>query len=237
MNKIKKYISWSDFFESLVSQTSELATPEILNNPNTIAIKYGLKVTSDLLIKLFTNFKKEHARGSVISINDFSQKQHASFQELLKILSEQIIDDDKFKALQSIFFKGISKDSTEKDQVLALEFLSTLQKISVTEILILKANFEIANKEIKSEVTKAQLDHGIEHRDSWYRAVSTQMGYGHEMFSLVSKYEENLENQGFISKRIEMDRLQSQFPPTKNFRLTDMGYKFCEFITNYTSNE
>ena len=58
------------------------------------------------------------------------------------------------------------------------------------------------------------------------------MGYGN-LDSIVEKYEENLEVLGLIAPRIDIERSRNTFNPTQHFRLTEMGYKFCEFITNF----
>jgi hypothetical protein len=58
------------------------------------------------------------------------------------------------------------------------------------------------------------------------------MGYK-GLGAMVSKYEENLTSLGLISPIHNNANLKDTFVQTQKFRLTDMGYKFCEFITNY----
>ena len=58
------------------------------------------------------------------------------------------------------------------------------------------------------------------------------MGYG-DFDAIVGKYESNLETLGLISRRAEDNRFAKDFEPTQKYRLTEFGYKFCEFMTRY----
>ena len=147
--------------------------------------------------------------------------------ELLKVLAQELPDKERFKALKSIFFTSIAKGASEEDEMLAYEFIQTAKKLSGIEILILKANYEIAEEGLGDTNSMA-----FQNRDTWRREITKKMG-DEKYKALVRKYERNLEDLGLISPRGEMDRLQNNFEATHHFRLTEIGKKFCEFITEF----
>jgi hypothetical protein len=198
--------------QDMVVEFPKLLTPKVIENP----------------IEPVVNFLQGVAtRGISRFLEDYRQQKDAG-----KFIGHEVPDEERMKALKSIFFYGTRKDATEQDEILAYEFLQTAKRLSGTEILILKANFEISNGQISETVPRHALPNANDHRSTWRKVIAKQMGYG-DMDSVVTKYEHNLESLGLISPRLEMDRLQAQFEATQKLRLTEMGYKFCEFITNY----
>lgn len=189
-------------------------------------------IKGGLLTQLGKEIEKYRKEGSIKEDYFATHKSRASLYELLKFLDEKVPDEELFTAIKSIFFSGISKDATKHEEALSYEFLQTAKRLSGTEILILKANFEIAKGNLSKAVPEENLGNAKSDRNSWMRIIAKQMGYG-DLYSVVTKYERNLESLGLISPRIEMDRFQHRFETTAKFRLTDMGYKFCEFMTKY----
>jgi len=63
----------------------------------------------------------------------------------------------------------------------------------------------------------------------WLHLISEQIG--HNIPSLVEVYEENLERLSLITARPHSDR--SGIGKSAYFRLTELGYKLCEFINKY----
>ncbi|MEK7554837.1 MAG: hypothetical protein AAB518_02545 [Patescibacteria group bacterium] len=189
-------------------------------------------IKGNLFTQLSREIEKYREEGKIKENYFATHKSRASLYELLKFLDEEVPTEELFIAMKSIFISSISKDSTEFDESLAYEFLQTAKKLSGTEILILKANFEIAQNNISEAVSKDAIHDGNSRRHIWWRVVARQMGLG-ELYSIVQKYEKNLESLGLISPRNERENLADMFEPTQKFRLTEMGCKFCEFITRY----
>jgi len=231
--KIKKGNVIKTSFE-LAPYAMSLFNPEIISDPQKVIAGVLVNMVTYLTKKLFSEYKQKTKKGVLKKVDKIStEKPILTFIDLLKIINEGKIEEERFIAMKSIFFSGISKNSTQHDEILAYEFLQTTKKLSSTEILILKANFEIAQGNISKAVPKEQMKNGESHRSTWQRIIAKQMGYG-DLYSIVAKYELNLESLGLISHRQEKDGLQGSFEPTgKNFRLTEMGYKFCEFMTKY----
>lgn len=187
-------------------------------------------IQGNLLTQLGREIKKYREEGKIKEDYFSTHKNRASLYELLKFLDEEVPDEELFVAIKSIFLSSISKKATKDDEMLAYEFLKTAKKLSGTEVLILKANFEIARD--KESIPDRASVMGIRVRSAWRKVIARQMGY-RDLDSIVLKYERNLESLGLIAPRGELDRLQSSFELTLKFRLTETGYKFCEFMTNY----
>ena len=190
-------------------------------------------IKGNLLTQLGREIKKYQTEGIIKEDYFATHKTRVSLYELLKFLDEEIPDEELFRAIKSIFFSGISIKATEQDEALSYEFLQTAKQLSGTEILILKANFDIAEGRASDDVEIRLRQLNLPYmRSSWRQIISVQMRYG-EFDSVVSKYEINLEMSGLISRRQEDNRFSGDFEPTKKFRLTEFGYKFCQFMTNY----
>lgn len=190
-------------------------------------------IKGNLLTQLGREIDKYREEGKIKEDYFATHKNRASLYELLKFLDEEVPDEELFTAIKSIFFSGISKGAIQQDEALAYELLQTAKKLSGTEVLILKANFEVAKGQRVPEVQERLKNSSLPYmRSAWRKIIAVQMNLG-ELDAVVSKYEKNLETLGLISERNEDNRFSGDFVPTSNFRLTEMGCKFCEYITNY----
>lgn len=189
-------------------------------------------IKGTLLTQLGREIEKYQKEGKIKEDYFATHKNRASLYELLKFLDEEVPDEELFVAVKSIFFSGISVDANERDESLAYEFLQSAKELSGTEILILKANFELVQGKVATTVSADILGSVQSKRSVWKRVIARQMGYG-ELHAIATKYEKNLESLGLISPRSDDSRFQDEFETTYKFRLSEMGCKFCEFITKY----
>lgn len=189
-------------------------------------------IKGNLLTQLGREIEKYREAGEIKEDFFATDKNRISLYELLKFLDENVPDEVLFKAVKSIFFSGIGKNATQQDEVLAYEFLNTAKKLSGTEVLILKANFELNTGNFADNFFADSLRKAQTKRSVWKIIIAKQMGYG-DLHAIVTKYERNLESLGLISPRGDDTRFHDEFEPTSKYRLTDMGYKFCEFMTSY----
>ncbi|MFA5942482.1 MAG: hypothetical protein WC798_02305 [Candidatus Paceibacterota bacterium] len=190
-------------------------------------------IKGNLLTQLGREIEKYRNEGRIKEDYFATHKNQASLYELLKFLDEEVPDEELFKAIKSIFFAGISVDSDAQNEALAYEFLQTAKKLNGTEILILKANFDIVRGHPIAEVQKRMEDTSNNHnRGRWRKFISIQMGYS-DFDAVVRKYEAHLEELCLITPRNEDNRFVNDYEPSQKFRLTEIGFKFCEFMTKY----
>ncbi len=107
-------------------------------------------------------------------------------------------DEERFRAMKSVFLFSITVDASEKDRELAFEFLKICKKISSGGLLILKACYEISNGNHKFDYLTKERIQDMHSAGEWLDFVSKQIG--HNMPSLIEVYEGNLENLRLISK-------------------------------------
>lgn len=228
MNKISKEFKKSGLI--IAEEIPVLFNPEITTNPIPIVVKFFQRVAGKRISQFIADYKEKKIKGQIKNEDEFLTEQPTlTLAELFKILAQEPSDEDRFKALKSIFFTSIANDSTKEDEVLAYEFLQSAKKLSGTEMLILKANFEI----VKTGVPEIKESLAFYSRSAWRKLVAKYMGQ-ENYDSLVGKYEKNLESLGLISPRHEQDNRQTEFESTRYFRLTEIGMKFCKFITQFS---
>ena len=183
--------------------------------------------------KFSSEYKEKIKNGELKNGNFATEKPALMFADLLKIINEGKIDEERFKAIKSIFFYSVSKDSTENDEMLAYELMKICKDLSSMEILILSANYAVVNN------TGRPLAGGIEWGSNrgvnyWAQIISEKIG--HNLPEFVLQFENHLMNLQLISLRQFVQsntELPEHFMSTPHFRLTPLGYKFCEFMTKY----
>ncbi len=196
----------------------------------------GKLLQSAIKVSLFTQLGREFEyysnKGKIKEDYLTTDKNRISLHELLKFIDEDVPDEIRFNAMKSIFLTSVSKKATKKDEELAYEFMQICKKLSSSEILILKAAFDICNGNIRKKVLKSCLD--ITQAESWFKEIAKQIGHG--ISGLVEQREDHLVNLKLITKRNQPPNSsisQDTFRKSEYFRLTQLGYKLCEFITKY----
>ena len=224
------------FLKDPTVKIAEAITGILASDQKDWKLSAGKLVQAAIKGVLITEFGKQiieyQKKGRIKEDYFATHKTRASLYELLKFLDDEVPDEELFTAIKSIFFSGISKNASRQDEALTYEFLQTAKKLTGTEILILRANLDLVHGKKLESITEEQIKNARSDRAVWQRVIAWQMGYGN-MFSIIAKYERNLESLGLISPRVDNPSFQSEFIPTKDLRLTEMGNKFCEYISNY----
>ncbi len=228
------------FLEQPAVKIAEVLTGIFASNKTDLALSAGRLVQASIKFKLFTQFGRELKgyikKGKIKEDYFATDKNQASLHELLKFIDEKVPDKEWFKAMKSIFFTSISKESTQSDEEFAYEFLRIGKHLSGSEILILKVAFEISTNQIKKNVLVSSTSNNlnITRADTWFEMIARQIGHG--MPDLVARYESNLMDLKLITGRIQPHNYNvpsETFEKSDNFRLTSLGCKLCEFITQY----
>jgi len=224
------------FLQEPTVKIAEALTGILASPMSDLKLSTGKLLQSAIKVNLLTQIGKEFKyysdKGKIKEDYLATDKNRISLNELLKFIDEDVPDEVRFNAMKSIFLLSVSKKATRKDEELAYEFMQICKKLSSSEILILKAAFDILNKNFRKGVLKPDLD--IARADLWFEAIAKQIGHG--VSELVERQEEHLINLKIITVREQPPNLATShdtFRKTEYFRLTPLGYKLCEFITKY----
>lgn len=184
-------------------------------------------IKGNLLTQLGRELEKYRDEGKIKEDFLSTDKNRVSFCELLKFIDEEVLDEERFRAIKSIFFASVSKDATEDKEKLAYELMQICKKLSSGDLLVLKAAYDVVNGHLAPSMPA--INHREKNANDWLNLVAQQIG--HSLPSLVEVHEKNLMELKLISDRTLSDK--SGIQPTQHFRLTTLGYKLCEFITKY----
>lgn len=206
----------------------QLLDPEVVSNPMAVAVKVGIGIVSHFTAKLFSEFKDKIKNGTLKNKDFSTEKPALIFTDLCKVIDDGKIDEERFKAMKSIFFYSVSKEATEKTEKDAYEMMQITKELSSMEVLILRANFNMVIGTAKSHTGK-NANKRTNARGAWFITIANELGY--DFPEIVGRHEKHLMELKLIS---EIDNpARNAMIPTDYFRLTTLGYKLCEFITKY----
>ncbi|MBN1779040.1 MAG: hypothetical protein JW816_02370 [Candidatus Buchananbacteria bacterium] len=144
-----------------------------------------------------------------------------SLADILEFIDSEAPDEDRFRAVKALFFATISKDVNDIKQIANDRLLQIVKKLTSSEILTMKINYEIfLDREGRKLITPSA--------DSWPTAIASKIG--HNLKYLVELDEKALVDNKIIHERRYPD--QSGINDS-NARLTDLGIKICKTIENY----
>lgn len=225
-----------NFLQQPTVKMAEVLTGVLSSSMNDHKLSAGQLLQALIKGKLFTQLGRElqkyKNKGEIKEDYFESDKNRMSFYELLKFIDEEVPDEERFKAMKSIFLVSISKNLTEKDEEITYEMMQICKKLSSGEILILKAAFDIVNGNFKQ--TYSKLDLKTSEANKWFEIIAQQTGHG--IPELIQRHEANLINLQLIAPRNQPTNFNvpdSSFSDNEHFRLTRAGYKLCKFITKY----
>ena len=235
MAKDKELINMNDkksiekFLDQPSGKIAEFLTGILSSDFTALKLSAGKLIQACLKRDLFTQLGREieeYRKKGEIKENYYStNKNQFSLREMLKFIDEEVPDEERFKAMKSIFLTSVSKDASGKDEELAYEFMQICKRLSSGDLLVLKAAYDKKNGNTN---LKRSID-DVRQATEWCHLISLQIGHG--IPSLAEAYEEKLIELKLIGDRRHSDR--SGFTEEKNFRLTGLGYKLCEFIVKY----
>ncbi len=218
------------FLEQPTKAIAETLTGILGSGTHSLILSVGKVVQASLEGKMLKQLGKELAdykeKGRIKEDYFATSKNQATFYELLKFIDEEVPEEERFKAMKSIFLSAVSKNATEEDEALAYELMQICKQLSSGEVVLLKAAYDIANNRLAPGVSSSTADSSASY---WLKNLAKQIG--HEDTSLIELHEEKLIKLKLISERRFSD--QSGIVSTQTNRLTPLGIKLCEFITKY----
>ena len=147
---------------------------------------------------------------------------------MIKFIDEATPDENRFKAVKALFLKSISEDSSQEEQIIAYQFMKLSAQLDSDALLILKAAHDICNGDLAQTEPSFSVDLGTKNASAWLTAIATQIG--HNILSLVELHEDQLVQYKLLGPRQLGDN--SGIQQTGHFRLTDLGFRFCEYVYN-----
>ena len=214
-----------NFLQQPTVKIAEVLTGVLSSGMSDHKLSAGQLLQALIKGKLFTQLGRElqkyKNKGEIKEDYFKSDKNRMSFYELLKFIDEDVPDEERFRAMKSIFLKSISKDAKEEDEEMAYEIMQICKKLSSGELIVLRTAYNM--------VQKNEHNNGLGGAKDWLDIIAQQIG--HSIPSLVEVHEEKLMKLKLVSGRTYSDK--SGFERTKYFRLTELGYKLCEFISKY----
>lgn len=235
-NSEKKLISLKtakdiqEFLEEPTVAISEFLTGVLSSGISEYKLSTGRLVQSAIKLRLFTQLGREikeyQEKGKIKEDYFATNKAQASLLELLQFIDSDIPDEEVFRAMKSIFFTAVSTDATEKEEAMAYQLLQVCKKLTSLEVLILKTCYEI----FLENDPKYQAMGGY---DEWEVTVSIRIGY--ELPELIGASDVKLREMGLLTPRNFSD--QSGIRKGKEFRLTRLSLKLCEYINNFDKGD
>ena len=174
------------------------------------------------LSQLLKEWERYKEKGKVKDDYQFTEQHKACLQELLEFLDKDSPDEVRFKVLKQIFLVAASEEVSDRESFLPLQFMKIARSLTDGEIILLTTIWQIA-KEHKGEYDQ---HYGAAR---WIQVVTEASGMKHK--ELVEIHEQGLMEKRLITPRQLADRSGVQVKPY--FRLTDLGYEFCNFIEKY----
>ena len=213
------------FLQQPTVKIAEVLTGILASDMKDYKLSAGQIVQASIKGRCLTQLGKEleeyREKGKIKEDFFESDKNRMSLYELLSFIDNDVPDEERFRAMKSIFLSSVSKDAKKEDEEMAYEIMQICKRLSSGDLIILKAVYNL--------VQKNEHNNGLGGVKDWLDIIAQKIG--HSISSLVEVHEERLMKLKLIGDRRYSDK--SGFMKTKYFRLTELGYKLCEFISKY----
>lgn len=167
-------------------------------------------------------WKKYKEKGKVKDDYEYTEQAKVCLQELLEFLDKDSPDEVRFNVLKQIFLVAASENKSDRDSFLPQQFMKIARSLSDGEIVLLSTVLKM------DRASGGNYDPHLS-AGQWIADVTTASGMKHK--ALVENHEENLMAKRLLSQRKLEDR--SGVFANPHYRLTDLGYDFCQFVENH----
>ena len=164
-------------------------------------------------------WKKYKEKGKVKNDYEFSEQGKVCLQELLEFLDKDSPDEIRFNVLKQIFFVAASEEVSDRDSFLPQQFMKIARALTDGEVVLLSTIWRM------DKAHEGDYDPHLS-AGQWIDDVSVTSGMKHK--ALVEIHEEGLMEKRLLTQRIHGDRSGIFVNP--HYRLTDLGYDFCQFV-------
>ena len=225
--KLPSFNSSQDVVDFLMKPTiyiAETLTGVLSSGLSEYKLSAGRIVQSAIKARLLTQLGRElehyQKKGRIKEDYFATNNAQSSLLELLKFIDSDIPDEEVFKAMKSIFFGVVSTDADEAQEHVGYQLLQVCKKLNSMDILVIRACYQVYLK--NDERLSSIKSHG-----DWSKEVSQRIGFG--LPELIGISDDKLVEMGILASRQHGDK--SGIRAGREFRLTNLGMKLCEYIT------
>lgn len=172
------------------------------------------------LASLIGEWERYREKGRVKQDYTSTEQHKACLQELLDFLDKDIPDETRFSVIKQIFLTAATEEITDRTSHLPLQYMRIARTVSSGEILVLLSTFRVAGQPDKSTSHE-----GSAHE--WLRVVAEESGLKYP--ELVETHERRLIEKALLMAREFRDG--SGIKTGKHYRLTNLGYELCQYVT------
>jgi hypothetical protein len=176
------------------------------------------------LQQLSEEFKKYRDIGRIKQDYASTEQGMTCLQQILDCVDKDSPDQTRFNAMKDLFLGAAFEKLSTRDDILPAQLMRICRALSSAELLLLLANYRLANQDIWKQQAGSAFSGGITR--NWVVECRTESGLRFE--ELVLEAEATLQEKRLLGVSQHGDR--SGFVYTNHYRLTDLGYKLCEFI-------
>ena len=174
------------------------------------------------LSTLQKEWNKYRERGKVKEDYQYSEQHKMCLLELLDFLENDSPDELRFKILKKVFLVAASEHTTDRESFLPQQFMKIARSLTDGEVIILTTVWRIA----KNHEGEYEQHYGA---SQWVQNVTEASGMQYK--ELVETHEQGLMDKKLLSPRHMADKSGIDIRP--HYRLTSLGYDFCQFIDEY----
>jgi len=230
--KIDDPKSMVEFLQQPATKLAEFITGMLISESKDYKLSAGHLIQASIKWKLFSQLGREIKtyieKGKIKE--DFLEKDQnkQSLSDLLKFIDDTSPSEDRFIAMKKLFLKSVSEESSEEEKILSHQFMQICKQLESTDLLIMRAAFEINKGVLRNKLKLENVDRGnLRSAREWLINISKQVWHG--ISSLIEVNEDKLITLKLISPRTLSDR--SGILNSSNYRLTDLGCKLCEYLS------
>ncbi|HEV3040355.1 MAG TPA: hypothetical protein VHA33_21505 [Candidatus Angelobacter sp.] len=214
----------ADFFEQPLMVIAESITGWLASGPKEWALATGRIVQGALKVRLFQQVAAEigefRRKGKIPEDFAEHEKGFQTWVELFAIIDEETPDEERLDALKAMFFAVNRINVSDADRIQEYQLFQVAKRLGSNDLLVLKRVNELR------EGTRM----GGQMYEEWVKLISANSG--NLLHGLIDLAEANLVQHRLLSERFQEGRGRILID-TANFRMTDLGMKFCQNIDRY----
>lgn len=175
-----------------------------------------------LLDSLREEWNRFRFKGRIAEDYQFTEQHFNCLHELLDFLEKDIPDEIRFTTLKKILLVAAQELNMDRNSLLPHQFMKLCKSMNSGEVLVLLTTYDIA----KRREYDVSARYGA---TRWLEYIADHSGLVFP--ELVESFETELIKKHLITDRTYGDR--SGVNLGKNFRLTNLGVMFCDYVNKY----